>query len=47
MTSCKGLGPEGTGRKYPVKTILKQDRRCLGSKSKEKASDLHIFQLDE
>jgi hypothetical protein len=26
----KGLGPEGQGQRYPVKTILKKDRKCLG-----------------
>lgn len=27
----KGLGPEGQGHKYPIKTTLKTDRSCLGS----------------
>ena len=26
----RGLGPSGEGRKYPVKTVLKQDRKGLG-----------------
>ena len=41
-----GLGPEGTGRKYPVKTILKQDRSGLGSKNKEKAKITHFSACD-
>jgi hypothetical protein len=32
----KGLGPEGHGQRYPVKTILKKDRKCLGSLKEEK-----------
>lgn len=28
----KGLGPEGSGHKFPLKTILKQDRLGLGAK---------------
>jgi len=28
-----GLGPEGEGRKYPIKTVLKRDRHGLGSSS--------------
>ena len=42
----KGLGPEGTGRKFPVKTILKQDRCGLGSKNKEKAKITHFSACD-
>ncbi|XP_051166038.1 G patch domain and ankyrin repeat-containing protein 1 homolog isoform X1 [Leptopilina boulardi] len=30
-----GLGPSGEGRKYPVKTILKQDRKGLGLEEKK------------
>ncbi|KAK3600889.1 hypothetical protein CHS0354_019240 [Potamilus streckersoni] len=26
-----GLGPEGKGQKYPIKTVLKRDRKCLGA----------------
>lgn len=29
----KGLGPEGRGKKFPVKTLLKRDRVGLGGKS--------------
>lgn len=42
----KGLGPEGTGRKFPVKTILKQDRQGLGNKSKKKAKITHFSACD-
>ncbi|XP_052268658.1 G patch domain and ankyrin repeat-containing protein 1-like, partial [Dreissena polymorpha] len=31
-----GLGTKGQGQKYPVKTSLKRDRRCLGNGEKEK-----------
>ena len=31
----KGLGPSGTGQKYPVKTHLKRDRKGLGIKAKD------------
>ncbi|XP_033100379.1 G patch domain and ankyrin repeat-containing protein 1 homolog [Anneissia japonica] len=34
----KGLGPQGSGIKFPVKTILKRDRHCLGSGSKSEES---------
>lgn len=27
-----GLGPEGAGQKFPVKTMLKKDRACIGAK---------------
>ena len=38
----KGLGPEGQGLKYPVRTTLKRDRSCLGSEeSKSKARITH------
>ncbi|CAG7818470.1 unnamed protein product [Allacma fusca] len=33
----RGLGPEGEGQKFPVKTILKRDRIGLGSEEGEKA----------
>ncbi|XP_028418624.1 G patch domain and ankyrin repeat-containing protein 1-like [Dendronephthya gigantea] len=42
----QGLGPEGAGRKFPVKTILKQDRQGLGSKNKEKAKITHFSARD-
>ncbi|XP_070581360.1 G patch domain and ankyrin repeat-containing protein 1 homolog isoform X2 [Ptychodera flava] len=31
----KGLGPKGVGHKYPIKTVLKRDRHCLGSDRKK------------
>ena len=43
---CKGLGPEGQGSKYPVKTTLKRDRLCLGSEVKEKAKVTHFGPKD-
>ncbi|XP_060565716.1 G patch domain and ankyrin repeat-containing protein 1 homolog [Ruditapes philippinarum] len=43
---CKGLGPEGQGTKYPVKTTLKRDRLCLGSEVKEKAKVTHFGPKD-
>jgi hypothetical protein len=39
----KGLGPDGQGQKYPVKTILKRDRRCLGSEDKGKKAKISHF----
>ena len=41
-----GLGPEGTGRKFPVKTVLKKDRLGLGSKQKSKARITHFSPKD-
>lgn len=37
----KGLGPEAKGRKFPIKTILKTDRTCIGGK-KEVAKVTHF-----
>ena len=37
----KGLGPGANGRKFPIKTILKTDRTCIGSK-KEVAKVTHF-----
>ena len=37
-----GLGPDGIGRKFPVKTVLKRDRLGLGSKESEKARVTHF-----
>ena len=38
----RGLGPEGQGHKYPVRTTLKTDRSCLGStERKSKAKVTH------
>ena len=41
-----GLGPEGTGRKFPIKTVLKQDRQGVGCKSKKKAKITHFSAHD-
>lgn len=38
----KGLGPGGQGQRYPVKTILKRDRKCLGSLKDEKPKITHF-----
>ncbi|XP_014675445.1 PREDICTED: G patch domain and ankyrin repeat-containing protein 1-like [Priapulus caudatus] len=37
-----GLGPVGSGQKFPVKTVLKRDRQGLGSKKKTKAKVTHF-----
>lgn len=37
-----GLGPDGVGRKYPVKTVLKRDRLGLGSKGSQQARVTHF-----
>lgn len=37
-----GLGPEGIGRKFPVKTVLKRDRLGLGSKESKQARVTHF-----
>lgn len=37
-----GLGPDGVGRKYPVKTVLKRDRLGLGSKGNQQARVTHF-----
>lgn len=38
----RGLGPEGQGHKYPIRTTLKTDRSCLGlTKHKSKAKVTH------
>ncbi|XP_069124649.1 G patch domain and ankyrin repeat-containing protein 1 homolog [Argopecten irradians] len=43
----KGLGSEGQGQKFPIKTILRKDRACLGSDiSKEKAKVTHFGPRD-
>ncbi|OWF52741.1 G patch domain and ankyrin repeat-containing protein 1 homolog [Mizuhopecten yessoensis] len=43
----KGLGSEGQGQKFPVKTVIKKDRACLGSdRSKEKAKVTHFGPRD-
>jgi len=38
----QGLGPDGVGRKYPVKTVLKRDRLGLGSKGSQQARVTHF-----
>ncbi|GFS02108.1 LOW QUALITY PROTEIN: G patch domain and ankyrin repeat-containing protein 1-like [Elysia marginata] len=44
----KGLGPEGKGIKYPVKTVLKRDREGLGNSSCiKKAKITHFNPLDK
>lgn len=43
----KGLGSEGQGQKFPVKTVLKRDRACLGSDTtKETAKVTHFGPKD-
>lgn len=41
-----GLGPDGEGQKYPVKTILKRDRKGLGQAEKESARITHFKPQD-
>lgn len=43
----KGLGSEGQGHKYPVKTVLKRDRKCLGSEKSEKPKITHFNSNDK
>ena len=38
----KGLGPEGKGNKFPVKTVLKRDRMGLGNPSQSSAKITHF-----
>ncbi|XP_074661977.1 G patch domain and ankyrin repeat-containing protein 1 homolog [Tubulanus polymorphus] len=38
-----GLGPEGKGQRYPVKTVLKQDRQGLGQSSNLKKARITHF----
>jgi hypothetical protein len=38
----KGLGPEGSGQKFPLKTILKRDREGLGAHGRKKARVTHF-----
>lgn len=42
-----GLGLHGTGRKFPVKTTLKPDRRGLGSKTVERPKVTHFGPKDK
>jgi hypothetical protein len=37
----KGLGPDGSGHKFPLKTVLKCDRKGLGGDTQEKAQVTH------
>ena len=43
----KGLGSEGQGKKWPVKTVLKKDRQCLGNKVREKPKVTHFGPHDD
>ncbi|XP_052068399.1 G patch domain and ankyrin repeat-containing protein 1-like [Mytilus californianus] len=43
----EGLGSEGQGQRYPVKTILKKDRKCLGSEKEEKPKITHFNANDK
>ena len=38
----KGLGPGGEGQKFPVKTVLKRDRKGLGKEAAPKAKVTHF-----
>lgn len=38
----KGLGPEGSGQKFPLKTVLRRDRQGLGQPSKLPARVTHF-----
>lgn len=42
-----GLGPDGSGLKYPIKTILKRDRSGLGAGKELKAKVTHFGPGDE
>ncbi|XP_067143959.1 G patch domain and ankyrin repeat-containing protein 1 homolog [Centruroides vittatus] len=41
-----GLGPKGIGNKYPIKTVLKHDRSCLGNKNKNVPRITHFKPFD-
>ncbi|KAM4019581.1 G patch domain and ankyrin repeat-containing protein 1 [Anomaloglossus baeobatrachus] len=41
-----GLGPEGTGRKFPVQTVLKRDHKGLGFQSNDKPKVTHFAAND-
>lgn len=44
----RGLGKEGQGKQYPIKTVLKRDRQGLGlEENKRKAKISHFEALDE
>lgn len=38
----QGLGPDGVGRKYPVRTVLKRDRLGFGNKGSQPARVTHF-----
>ncbi|XP_023246882.1 G patch domain and ankyrin repeat-containing protein 1 homolog [Copidosoma floridanum] len=42
-----GLGPSGEGQQYPVKTVLKRDRKGLGQSEKKDQEILDYFQKIE
>ncbi|XP_075692436.1 G patch domain and ankyrin repeat-containing protein 1 [Rhinoderma darwinii] len=44
--SEEGLGPSGTGRKFPVQTVLKRDQKGLGFQSDEKPKVTHFAAND-
>ncbi|XP_075042685.1 G patch domain and ankyrin repeat-containing protein 1 [Mixophyes fleayi] len=41
-----GLGPDGTGRKFPVQTVLKRDQKGLGFQSDQKPKVTHFAAND-
>ncbi|XP_053329280.1 G patch domain and ankyrin repeat-containing protein 1-like [Spea bombifrons] len=41
-----GLGPEGTGRKFPVQTVLKRDQKGLGFQTDQKPKVTHFSAND-
>lgn len=41
-----GLGPNGTGRKFPVQTVLKRDQKGLGFQNNEKPKVTHFAAND-
>jgi hypothetical protein len=41
----KGLGADGSGHKFPLKTVMKRDRAGLGGSTEEKARVTHVTPL--
>jgi len=41
----KGLGADGSGHKFPLKTVMKRDRTGLGGATEEKARVTHLTPL--
>ncbi|XP_018420283.1 PREDICTED: G patch domain and ankyrin repeat-containing protein 1 [Nanorana parkeri] len=41
-----GLGPEGSGRKFPIQTVLKRDQKGLGFQRNEKPKVTHFASND-